>query len=866
MEHTASAWWRASEPDALRAVHAGRDGLTRRQAAARLRSYGPNVLGAPSAAAWARQLGKRLTNPLVLVLLIASAISAMTGDAISFGFVIVIVMLSVGLDVVLEHRAGRAVEALQRSVALRVTVSREGRELEIPAERLVPGDRVVLRAGDLVPADGRVLAATHCFVKQSALTGEPYPVEKAPLAEASPIESPLECAHAAFMGSSVVSGTAQLLVCATGGATQLGRVARSLAAEPPETSFERGTHRFGLMLTRATAALVLFVLLVNTLHARPLLESFLFAVALAVGLTPELLPMIVSVTLARGAVRMARRQVIVKRLSAVQDLGAMDMLCTDKTGTLTEGQMRLERALDAEGHDSAHVLELAWLNSRHETGLKSPLDDAILAHAGVGAPEWRKLDEVPFDFERRRVSVLLEREGTRLLIVKGAPEDVLRLSVAIEGPEGPRPLDEPTRAAVLERFEAAGAEGLRLLAVASRRIEGASPLMSAEDEHDFAFAGFVAFSDPPKASTAAALASLAAHGVAVKVVTGDSEAVTRHLCSQLAIPVEGVLTGTDIARLDDAALRPAAAGANLFCRVTPEQKNRIVRALKADGRVVGYLGDGINDAPPLHSADVGISVDSAVDVAKQAAALVLLRNDLGVLQEGIREGRRTLINVNKYVLMATSSNFGNMASMAASSLFLPFLPMRPVQILLNNFLYDLSEIPIPGDRVDDADLLVPRRWDAAQVRDFMLTFGPLSSVFDLLGFWLLYAVLRTPVAVFQTAWFVQSIATQVLVIFVFRTVRSPWVDRPSRGLLAASLVVVALAFVLPYTSWVRPFGFVPLAWPVLGAVVAVTVGYLIAAEAGKRWFYRRRGAGGASAAGHGDHGGRSLVAESTTTR
>jgi Mg2+-importing ATPase len=835
-----TSWWQLAEEGALAAVHAGRDGLTARQAAARRRVHGANALAEPPAAAWAREIGKRLANPLVLVLLVASAISALTGDAISFGFVIVIVLLSIGLDMMLEHRAGRAIDALRRGIALRVDVRRDGREVELPAEQLVPGDRVLLRAGDLVPADGRIVEAVHCFVDQSALTGEPYPVEKAARAASLPSADALACAHAAFMGTSVVSGTATLVVCASGAATELGRIARTLASEPPPTSFERRTRRFGLLLTRATFALVLFVLLVNTLYARPLLESFLFAVALAVGLTPELLPMIVSVTLARGATRMAARDVVVKRISAVQDLGAIDVLCTDKTGTLTRAELRVERAVDAEGRASDRVLGLASLNSRHETGLKSPLDDAILAAHAPGAEGWRKLGEVPFDFERRRVSVLLERDGERLLIVKGAPEDVLALSAALDTPAGPRALDDRARSAVLARFEAAGAEGLRLLAVARRCVEDSAARISAADEHDLVFAGFVAFADPPKDSAGVAIESMARHGVALKIVTGDSEAVTRHVCAQLSIPVQGVLTGTDIARLDDASLRPAAAAANVFCRVTPEQKSRIVRALKADGRVVGYLGDGINDAPPLHTADVGISVDSAVDVARQAADLVLLRQDLGVLQDGIREGRRALVNVNKYVLMATSSNFGNMVSMAASALFLPFLPMRPVQILLNNFLYDLSELPIPGDRVDDADLLAPRRWDARQVRDFMLVFGPLSSAFDLLSFWLFYAVLGASVAVFQTAWFVESMATQVLVIFVFRTLRSPLVDRPSRALAATSIAVVAGVVCLPYIGWSKTFGFVPLPPLALAAVCGVTLAYLVAAETGKRWFYRLR--------------------------
>jgi Mg2+-importing ATPase len=831
-------WWRPSQAAALRVLRSAPHGLTHRQAAARLRRQGPNRLQTPAGPSLLKALGSRLANPLILVLLAASLISAFTGDAISFVVVAAMVVMSIALDMVQEHSAGRAVEALRHSVALRVRAWRDARLVELPAQDLVTGDVVELSAGDLIAADGRLLEATDFFVNQASLTGEAYPVEKRPQESGSDGGDALSCAHVVFMGSSVISGSARMLVCATGRHSELGRIAHTLAAEPPPTAFERGTRQFGLMLTRATLALVLFVLLINTLYQRPLLESFLFAVALAVGLTPELLPMIVSVTLARGAVRMARGHVIVKRLAAVQDLGAMDVLCTDKTGTLTEAQLRVERAFDAEGREAPHVLELAWLNSRFETGLKSPLDEAILAQPGTDASAWRKLDEVPFDFERRRVSVLLERDGQRLLIAKGAPEDILRLSTAVETPGGVQPLDGATRERIGRSLVEHGEQGLRLLAVATRRIEDAASDVSAADEHDFVFVGLVAFADPPKLSTAAALRSLAEHGIAVKIVTGDNEFVTRHLCAVLQIPIAGVLDGTHIAAMDDAALRAAAERANLFCRVTPEQKNRIVRALQARGHVVGYLGDGINDAPPLHSADVGISVDAAVDVAKQAADLVLLEHDLGVLRDGVREGRRTLINVNKYVLMATSSNFGNMVSMAAAALFLPFLPMRPVQILLNNFLYDLSELPIPTDRVDDADLLAPRRWDTPFVRNFMLCFGPVSSLFDLLAFALLYKVLHTPAEVFQAAWFVESMATQVLVIFIIRTTRPCWRDRPSRWLALASVACVGAAFALPFLPWGGIFGFVPLPPDVLGLVVALTLGYLVVAEAVKHLFYR----------------------------
>ena len=834
----ATAWWRQPHDTLLAELHTTPQGLTQRQAAVRLRRHGANRLSPPESASFARRFAARLLDPLILVLITASLISALTGDAVSFGFVALIVVLSIALDLLQEHRAGRAVDALQQSLALRVRVWRDGRCIELAAQALVPGDGVELSAGNLVPADARVLAATDFFVNQAALTGEAFPVEKQVSDTPGEVPELLGARHAVFMGSTVVSGSAHVLVCATGARTELGRLAHTLAEEPPPTSFERGTRRFGLLPTRATIALVLFVLFVNTLYHRPLLESFLFAVALAVGLTPELLPMIVSVTLARGAMRMAKRKVIVKRLSAVQDLGAMDVLCTDKTGTLTEARPRVEQVLDAAGGPSPHVFELAWLNSHFETGLKAALDEAILEHGEPDASAWRKLDEVPFDFERRRVSVLLERNGERLLVVKGAPEEILRLSVAVEDAAGTRPLAAAERERITHLFDESSAQGLRLLAVASRRIVGGSDDMSAADEHDFVFAGFVAFADPPKLSTAQTLRELHAHGITVKIITGDNDAVTQHLCGVLGLPITGVLIGQQIAAMDDLALRAAVTRANLFCRVTPEQKNRVVRALQAAGHVVGYLGDGINDAPPLHSADVGISVDAAVDVAKQAADLVLLERDLGVLVEGVREGRRTLLNVNKYILMATSSNFGNMASMAAAALFLPFLPMRPVQILLNNFLYDLSELGIPTDRVADADLQAPQRWDIVFIRNFMLCFGPLSSVFDLLTFALLYRVLHTSEAMFQTAWFVESMATQVLVIFVIRTSRACWRDRPSGWLAIGSLAVVGVVLALPFVAWGQAFGFVPLPADVLLALLALTVVYLAAAEALKHFFYR----------------------------
>ena len=810
------------------------EGLSESQARARLAATGPNELPAAEAQGLARRVAGRLANPLLLTLLGASGIAALTGDALSFGIVFVVVVASLVLDLAQQQRADRVVQSLQQRIALRAAVWRDGRLAERPARELVPGDVVQLAAGDLVPADGTVLQAQDCFVNQAMFTGEAAPERKLPPATPADTEG-LDAPGRLLGGSSVVSGSARMRVDATGAATELGRMTGTLQ-RPEPTEFERASRRFGLLLMRWTVALVLAVLLLNVLYHRPLLESFLFAVALAVGLTPELLPMIVSVTLARGAMRLAGRQVVVRRLSAIEDLGAMDVLCTDKTGTLTEAAVRVEQALDPHGAPSGHVLDLAALNSRHETGVRSVLDEAILQARPAADHRWHKLDEVPFDFERRRVSVLLQHDGARLLVCKGAPEELLARCVAWRDGDQARPLDARARERILGVLGAQAAQGLRLLGVAYRDVAAEVVDVGAADERDFVFAGFVAFADPPKAGVAEVLRQLHGHGVRLKVLTGDNEAVTRHLCAVIGLNAERVLTGAQVAALDDHGLRAAVRRHEVFCRVSPQQKNRIVQALKAGGHVVGYLGDGANDAPPLHSADVGISVDQAVDVARQAADLVLLQHDLAVLLDGVREGRRTVVNVNKYVFMATSSNFGNMVSMAVAALALPFLPMRPAQVLLNNLLYDVSELALPLDRVHGDAMRRPQRFDIARVRRFMLWFGPLSSAFDLAAFALLLKVAHAGEATFQTAWFVQSLATQVLVVFVVRTSAPAWRDLPSRAVAWSAIGTCAAAVALPYTALGPVFGFVPLPAPVLAMVAGLTAGYLAAVELFKRRF------------------------------
>jgi Mg2+-importing ATPase len=833
-------FWRSNLEALQVELSADRSGLGEDEAARRLADHGPNVLKPRRERAIALQLLSRFANPLILLLLAAATISAFTGDVASFVIITLVVVLSVTLDFVQEYRAGQAAERLRQSVSIRASVLRGGHAEDIAADEIVPGDVVLLQPGRMIPADGRVLEARECFVNQALLTGEAYPVEKH-AGDLAAVPADLSAAsNVVFMGTSVVSGTASVLVCRTGAATSLGEISDSLAARPPATAFESGIRNFGLLILRLAILMVLFVLLVNAWFHRPWLESFLFAVALAVGLTPELLPMVVSVTLARGALRMAKERVIVRRLPAVHDLGSMDVLCTDKTGTLTEARIRLERHLDPMGRDSARALELAYLNSAMETGLKNPLDEAILRHTEVDIHAWTKIDEVQFDFERRRVSVLADNGSERLLVLKGAFEDVLAHATRYEadGPDRLLPLDDATCRSVGQCVEGLSREGFRVLGIAWKQTARDQVHAVVDDETELVLAGLLAFEDPPKASAAEAVRALTAIGVTVKIVTGDNELVTQHLCAELGLPVTGVLGGNEIQAMSDPALAARAEVVNLFCRVTPPQKNRVIQALRSRSHVVGYLGDGINDAPSIHSADVGISVDGAVDVAKAAADLILLDHDLGVVHRGVLEGRRTFGNIMKYVMMGTSSNFGNMFSMAGATLILPFLPMLPVQILTNNFLYDVSEIPIPMDSVDREYLERPRHWNVSSIRNFMIVVGLVSSVFDFLTFFVLRRVFHAGERLFHTGWFVESLATQVLVIFVIRTRGNPFRSRPSPVLTATSCAIVAVATALPFTPLGARLGFVALPGLFFVILAALVCAYLAMVQGVKAWFYR----------------------------
>jgi Mg2+-importing ATPase len=855
MENPGALFWNLPIESLQSLLQSAQAGLSQQEAHARILRFGPNTLRDHRERPLVIQYLSHFKNPLIMVLLAASAVSALTGEITGFVIIWAIVLMSVTLDFFQEYRAGRAAEQLKKTVAVRATVLRDGRSREIRIAKLVPGDVVLLAAGDLIPADCRLLEAKDFFINQSLLTGESYPVEKHAHDLPAPVDDLNQADNALFMGTSVISGMARAMICRTGSETAMGDIADSLQKKTIPTAFELGTQSFGMLIMRLTLLLVLFVFLINAFMHRPFLESLLFAIALAVGLTPELLPMVVTVTLSRGAMRMAKKQVIVKKLSSIHNLGSMDVLCTDKTGTLTEGRIKLERHLDAQGNDSAQVLQLAYLNSYFETGLKSPLDDAILEHREIDASGWCKIDEVPFDFERRRVSVLVDnglpglvlagqglsgQGNKRLLVVKGSPEDILRLSTqyAVGELEEFKPLDEPALASIQALHDSLGREGFKVLGIAWRPVALDHPHAVVDDETELIFAGFAAFLDPPKASAAHALKALAADSVEVKIVTGDSELVTRYVCGKLGMPVTGVLNGGEMQHMDDNSLAVRVREANLFCRVTPAQKNRLILSLKAQGHTVGYLGDGINDAPSLRSADVGISVDSAVDVAKAAADMIMLREDLYVLHAGVQEGRRTFTNILKYIMMGTSSNFGNMFSMAGATLFLPFLPMLPSQILLNNLLYDISELPIPMDNVDNTYLTHPRHWDTAFIRNFMWVVGPVSSLFDFLTFFILLKVFGAGEELFHTGWFIESIATQVLVIFVIRTRGSPFRSRPNTTLVVTSLAVVAVAAALPFSPLAQQLGFVAPPLLFFAILPAMVLCYLLAVEFVKRYFYR----------------------------
>jgi P-type Mg2+ transporter len=825
-------------------------GLTNEEARTRLARFGPNEPATAKRTATVFQILLLFANPLAIILLAASAISAALGEVINASIIVLMVLLSVALNFIQTYRSHRAVDRIRKEVAPTATVLRDGKWVEIPRREVVPGDVIKLAAGDLVPADADLVQARDLHVQQAALTGESLPVEKSALIVPSD-EQNKDDSHKVFLGTSVVSGTGLAIVTATGKNTAFGDIATRLATKPPETEFERGTKQFGLLIMKTTILLVLFVLLISVVLHHNFMESLLFAVALAVGLTPEFLPMITTVTLGQGAVHMARKKVIVKHLEAMQNFGSIDVLCSDKTGTLTSGEMALDQHVDPFGSPSERVFLLAYLNSLHETGVSNPLDEAIkerrtsnpldtavLHHDHPDIHAYRKIDEIPFDFERRRVSIVVEHEGARLLITKGAPESVLPVCSAFEVNGQQNPLEKDSRAHAETTYRSFCSQGFRMLAVAYAKVSP-KDVYRADDEKDLVLAGFLTFSDPTLESAKSSLLALHRDGIEVKILTGDNELVTKHICSQVGLDSERIILGDELEGMTDPALAHVVEQTSVFARVSPAQKNRIILALKNRSHVVGYLGDGINDAPSLHAADVGISVSTAVDVAKDAADFILLERSLSVLHEGILEGRKAFGNVMKYLLMGTSSNFGNMFSMAAASVFLPFLPMLPTQILLNNFLYDLAQVTIPTDKVDETFIHKPQRWNVKLIRDFMIYIGPLSSIYDFLTFFALLKVFHASEQFFHSGWFVESLATQTLVIFVIRTARNPFRSRPSLALTLTTVSVVLFGIVLPYTSLGALIGFTPLPSSFLLFIAVATGTYLILVEVVKRRLMRR---------------------------
>jgi Mg2+-importing ATPase len=830
----------------LRRLNTSQSGLSSQEVEKRLEIYGYNELAKKKRRTAAVQVLLRIANPLVIILLLAGLISGYLGDRPEATIIFFIVFLSVGLDYYQESKAEKAAETLKEKVITTATVLLDGVKQEVKLSEIVLGDMVYLSAGDIVPADARVMDAKDLFIDQSALTGESFPVEKTVAPPKSKSATITEWDNCLFLGTSVVSGTATAVVVKTGMFTEYGKIAQRLVAREPETEFERGLRRFGFLMMEVTILLVLFVFFINALFLRGVLDSLLFAVALAVGLTPELLPMIISLNLSKGALAMSKKGVIVKRLRSIENFGSMDVLCTDKTGTLTENKITLVLHVDMEGNDDEKVLLYSFLNSYHETGLRSPLDDAVLRHKNINVKDYHKIDEVPFDFTRRRVSIVVEdeKQHTRFLISKGAPEEIIKVCLYYELGNKTFNLTSEAQRKIEENYYKLSSQGFRVLGVSYRKVTAEKSQYSIYDESGMIFLGFIAFMDPPKETAKESLELLSKAHVELKILTGDNELVTRKTCEQLGFKIKGVMVGSKIAELRDDALSRVVEIANVFARVTPAQKDRIMNALKNNGHVVGFLGDGINDAPSMRTADVGLSVENAVDVAKESADIIICQKDLTVVQEGVLEGRKTFGNTMKYIMMGTSSNFGNMFSVAAASLFLRFLPMLPIQILLNNLLYDLSESTIPADNVDPEYVETPKRWNISFIRRFMILLGPISSIFDFLTFAIMLYVFGAQhnEQLFQTAWFIESLCTQTLVIFVIRTRRTPFYrSKAGRLLLLSSLGIVAVALILPSTPLGVVFHFVVPPSLFFIILAGLILAYLALVEIVKRWFYRRYG-------------------------
>ena len=832
----ANPYWSTTVDELAATLGSGPAGLSTTEAESRLAADGPNRIGKTQSASGLVIFLRQFASPLVLILVFAAIVSAFTGELQEAAIIAFIILASCVLSFTQEYGASKAMQALRASISRKANVMRDGQEQSIDAETIVPGDIIQLAAGNLIPADGVLIEARDFNVSEAAMTGETFPVVKGP--GTSPADAPLaKRNNMVFTGTSVRSGTATMLAVTTGGRTEFAKIAESLERAAPETAFNIGMKRFGYLMSQVMLAIVLIVFICNLLFGRPLTDSLLFSLALAVGLTPELLPAIISVTLARGAKTLAAGGVIVRRLDAIENLGSMDILCTDKTGTLTEGVIHLDAAFDMAGAASADVMLWAGLNARLQRGIANPLDEAIAASdAGkLDIAAFEKVDEIPYDFIRKRLSIIVrdKASGDDLTVCKGAVANVLETCDTVLEGGVPQPLDDARREALDTRFRDWSNQGYRVLGLAIARRPNKDSY-SRDDETGLSFAGFLLFLDPPKPGISEALAAFQARGIALKVISGDNRYVARHLAEQVGLKVTGVLTGEDLDRMTDEALFGAASATTLFAEIDPNQKERIIRALKRHGHTVGYLGDGINDAPALHAADTGISVDSAVDVAREAADILLMKRDLGILLSGVDDGRRTFTNTMKYVQITTSANFGNMISMAFASLYLPFLPLLAKQILLNNFLSDFPSLAIARDNTDEEDVQKPKKWDIAHIRRFMVSFGLVSSFFDFVTFGFLLYVIQADETLFRTGWFVESVLTQLFIVYVVRTRKHFWQSRPADLLIGLSIAVGLIAIALPYTPLAADLGFTPPPLSVLAGLTGITLVYLAVSETTKR--------------------------------
>lgn len=837
-----AAYWSHEVSSLFAMLHSDATGLTSAEAEDRLARYGRNVLPSHDEHAPWRLLLSQYQNPMILILLFAAAVSLIIGEWTEAMIILVIVAGSSLLGFFQEYRASRAIQGLREQLALRVKVLRDGTAVTLDARMIVPGDVVMLSAGNIVPADGVIIASRDALLSEAALTGESFPVEKAAgLTEAT---APIAArTNAVFQGTSVQSGTATVMIVRTGARTEFGAIVGRLAKADPETDFERGIREVGLLLTRIMAVIVFFIFAANLLMERPLFDSLLFSVALAVGLTPELLPAIVSVTLSTGARRMASHGVICRRLNAIANLGAVDVLCTDKTGTLTHGIVKLDAALGPDGIASDHAFRLAAINARLQAGMTNPLDAAIAEAAderGTDTGDVTRVDEIAFDFERRRLTLVVDdgaQDNTYLIATKGAFDHVLACCSQVRDPSGaPRPID---MAPLRQVYADMGAKGFRVLGVASRRAP-AQPRYDVSVEADMVFEGFLLFFDPLKDGIVESLRDLTELGIAIKIITGDNRHVAANVAEAVGLDPARILTGADLAELSDEDFPDLAQTTDAFAEIDPQQKERIVRALQGRGHAVAFLGDGINDAPALHVSDVGISVDNAVDVARDSADIVLMEKNIGVLRNGVVDGRRAFANTLKYIYITISANFGNMISMAGASLFLPFLPLLPKQILLNNLLSDLPLIAVATDNVDAEMVSRPPRWDTASITSFMIVFGALSMVFDVAIFVVLLQVFDATEALFQTSWFMLSLLTELGVVWSLRTRKPAWRSRPSRLLIASSIGVAVLAFWMPYLGSISTaFEFTSLPWHLVATCAVLVIAYVGANELTKAWYYSR---------------------------